>query len=137
MEDYISIKKVSFLLKNNRWVFAKTMPKNPHWYTLRKEWVSDEDFVNVVTWMRKFGYNHFFFERKYTIITINKVQYWTMGAPINLSNEPHTILINKAVIGNDHLEIHKCSIFMSNNDEFYLNNSYTENEEYVETLKSD
>ena len=30
--------KVAKALLDVKWIFAKTMPEIPHWYTLRREW---------------------------------------------------------------------------------------------------
>ena len=34
--------RVRHLLESHRWVFAKTLPDNSHWYTVRREWDPDE-----------------------------------------------------------------------------------------------
>lgn len=81
---------VSRCLTDAPYVFAKTMPQNPHWYTLRKRWINDDAFVRVVKFMRAFGYTEYFRGRPYTMLNVNDHKYWTMGAPI-----PDTILINR------------------------------------------
>jgi hypothetical protein len=43
------------LLESQTWTFAKTMPTNPHWYTLRRNWASQQDFVDVVLFIREHG----------------------------------------------------------------------------------
>lgn len=82
-------------LINASFVFAKSMPKNPHWYTLRKDW-DDEDFVRAVEIIRKDGYNRRWYRKNYTSYNVNDHYYWTMGEPINKDGKPWTILINKA-----------------------------------------
>jgi hypothetical protein len=79
--------RVVALLEARRWIFAKTMRHNPHWYTLRKEWgdhdgprpadgpepsrparqarqaeaaTADEEFCWVVHWIRKWGFDERF-----------------------------------------------------------------------------
>jgi 2-polyprenyl-3-methyl-5-hydroxy-6-metoxy-1,4-benzoquinol methylase len=79
-------------LLKHEWIFAKTMPKNPHWYTLRKNWESNGAFVKVVELMRRHGYVRRYGQSDYTCFDVNDMRYWTMGAPI-----PSTILINRAV----------------------------------------
>lgn len=75
------------------------MPKYPHWYTLRKNWNSDNDFIEFVKFIRLNGYPVFFGNRKYIYFNINGFKYWTMGCPINNSDgSPCTILINRAKI---------------------------------------
>ncbi len=79
--------------------FAKTMPENPHWYTLRKTWTDDAAFVEAVEFIREFGYSEIYKKSKYTMFNLNGYKYWTMGAPINKRDgSPCTILINKAKI---------------------------------------
>jgi hypothetical protein len=96
-----------------RWQFASTMPRIPHWYTLRK-WRPelDDDFVSFVLLIREIGeqrpwpdppappryHNHY--------LEIDGWKYWTMGAPVHYGASPfpdredsgsgETILINRA-----------------------------------------
>lgn len=76
-----------------QWIFAKTMPENPHWYTLRKTWAQDAAFVETVEAMRTYGYREWYKKRPYTMFNVNGMKYWTMGAPL-----PSTILINRKPI---------------------------------------
>lgn len=93
---------INKILKNiaeNDWRFAKTMPEHPHWYTLRKNWKNDQDFVDFVLFIREHGYQEVFKGTTYTLFNINGYKYWTMGCAINTpSGEPYTILINRAEI---------------------------------------
>jgi len=73
-----------------RWIFAKTMPQNPHEYTLRREWASDADFVRAVLFIRAHGYQNLFEGRPYTQLDLGGHTYWTMGAPVE-----ETILIDR------------------------------------------
>ena len=82
------------LLDECCWIFAKTMPKNPHYYTLRRTW-KDEDFVDTVFLIREIGIKQVFRGKEYIIWNSNGYFYWTMGAPVNLNGKPHTILINR------------------------------------------
>lgn len=83
---------------SNQWRFAKTMPNEPHWYTLRKDW-DDEEFVYFVEYIRRHGYASVYNGRKYIKLNINGYMYWTMGAAINKPDgSPYTILINRALI---------------------------------------
>lgn len=82
--------RVAELLESHRWIYAKTMPENPHHYTLRKEWGNEEDFIFVVNYIRQHGYKAYFKGRAYIQLDLNGQFYWTMGAPI-----PQTILINR------------------------------------------
>jgi hypothetical protein len=89
--DALDLLGEAFLSK--RWIFAKTMPQNPHWYTLRREWNDDIFFDRAVKAIRKIGRNEFWHGRKFTTANVNGMKYWTMGAPI-----PATILINRKYI---------------------------------------
>lgn len=88
--------EVSRDLLSAEYRFAKTMPENPHWYTLRKTWADDAAFVRAVEHMREVGYEEIYEGRRYTMFNLNGWKYWTMGAPINTRDgKPYTILINK------------------------------------------
>jgi len=86
--DYLAGK-----LLNKRWIFAKTMPESPHWYTLRKEWNTDAEFSEVVYTLRKNSYIEHYKGYAYQMFNINGMKYWTMGAPLK-----ETILINRAFV---------------------------------------
>lgn len=92
MIDYQEFQETCALLLQHPWRFAKTMPHNPHWYTLRKEW-QDSEFDRVVKTMRRHGYIELYGGRKYTMFNVNDMKYWTMGAPLAA-----TILVNRKVI---------------------------------------
>ena len=83
------------LLQKNQYKFAKTMPQNPHYYTLSKTWESREVFESVVEYIREHGQDEYWgigrFKTKYTYFYWEGYKYWTMGAPIK-----ETILINRA-----------------------------------------
>jgi hypothetical protein len=66
------------------------MPENPHWYTLRKTWTDDAAFIEVVEFIRQYGYREKFKGNRYTVMDIGGYHYWTMGWPIK-----STILINR------------------------------------------
>jgi len=85
--------KIKELLENASFVFAKTMPNNPHWYTLKKTWVNRFEFEEVAQYIRDNGYVEVFKGKKYIMFAFNGFKYWTMGNPIT---ETSTILINKA-----------------------------------------
>jgi 2-polyprenyl-3-methyl-5-hydroxy-6-metoxy-1,4-benzoquinol methylase len=84
------------LLLKQHWIFAKTMPENPHHYTLRKHWGRDDEFVWAVEYLRANGYTAVFRKSRYVQINVNEHFYWTMGAPI-----PATILINRKALANN------------------------------------
>ena len=92
------MEKILRYIESHKWRFAKTMPENPHYYTLRNDW-DDTDFVDFVLYIRENGYVEKFNGQSYTYLNINGYKYWTMGYPINYGNgDPCTILINRAEI---------------------------------------
>lgn len=78
----------------SRWIFAKTMAANPHYYTLRKESV-DEEFVRFVLLIRKYGFRMKYGRSWYICLRVNDLYYWTMGCPIHNCPKTGTILINR------------------------------------------
>ena len=72
------MEKVLRNIESHRRRFAKTMPENPHSYTLRKDWI-DKDFVDFVLFIRENGYTEKFNGQSYTYLNINGYKYWTMG----------------------------------------------------------
>lgn len=97
MTDELTFHQVRSLLLGHDWHFAKTMPRNPHWYTRRREWGSDQLFVEVVKYMRAHGYVELWppnpalhWAREYTYLDVDEHQYWTMGDTLD-----GTILINR------------------------------------------
>lgn len=78
-------------IANHEWTFAKTMPQIPHWYTLRRKAMRDEDFAAFVQEIRFRGIPRQFGGQTYTYLDIDDWTYWTMGAPVE-----ETILINRA-----------------------------------------
>ena len=92
MSARTDFESVGNTLLKQRWIFAKTMPQNPHEYTLRREWSSDAEFVQVVEYIRARGYKAIYQGRPYMQLDVNDHFYWTMGAPLG-----ETILINRKV----------------------------------------
>lgn len=71
--------RIGRLLATHPYRFAKTMPHNPHWYTLREEWqdVGDEVYNEVITAIREHGYDEWFGGRKYRVLNVNGFKHWT------------------------------------------------------------
>src|SRR5262245_34443751 len=88
-----SLEEVRRLLLAQDWIFAKTMPENPHEYTLRGRWASDEDFIRVVQFIRAHGYPSIYQGRRYIQLDVDEHFYWTMGDSL-----PRTILINRKLL---------------------------------------
>lgn len=93
-----SVKEIAALrgqLETADWIFAKTMPDNPHEYTLRKRWES-ACFDQAVQTIREHGQVEIYRNWPYTALHINEHKYWTMGAPV-----AKTILINRCRLKSD------------------------------------
>ena len=88
----VSLKEIKEYIANVKWQYAKTMPEHPHEYTV-KEWNLDkvDMFDKFVEFIRKEGYDEYFYRRKMRYYDIGGYKYWTMGAPLEA-----TILINRA-----------------------------------------
>ncbi len=71
-------------VSDRRWTFAKTMPENPHWYTVR-QWQPDrqEEFEEFVRLLRKYGSDEVFGGKLYRYLDLDAFHYWTMGAPLS------------------------------------------------------
>jgi len=73
-----------------RWVFAKTMPQWPHWYSLR-EWNDDEDFMEFCRLIRSTSVYQKKTNWTRVYLDIGDYYYWTMNKDIEA-----TTLINRA-----------------------------------------
>jgi len=91
----MDINEIKDYIASVRWQFAKTMPKHPHSYTLKK-WNPDkiDIFEKFVIFIRENGYEEKYLGQKYFYFDVEGYQYWTMGAPLE-----KTILINRAKRG--------------------------------------
>ena len=87
----VTFLEVAKALHSARWTFAKTMPHNPHEWTLRRDWPGRVPFDAVVAYIRERGYTMKFGRRDYRCLDVNGFRYWTMGAAYE-----KTILINRA-----------------------------------------
>jgi hypothetical protein len=76
-------------VEKHRWIFARTMPENPHEYTLRRN-TTHATFDNAVRYMRDKGIIEYFHGKPYKMLHQDGFKYWTMGAPLAV-----TILINR------------------------------------------
>ena len=76
-------------VEEEKWTYAKTMPKWPHEYIVRER-VDEEMFVRLVKHIRANGYPGRFYKNKITYYEEDGMVYWTMGAPLRI-----TIIINR------------------------------------------
>ena len=56
----VQIKALSQVLEKHDWIFAKTMPKNPHFYTRKKDWDDPTLFIKCAYKIREFGKTEMF-----------------------------------------------------------------------------
>jgi hypothetical protein len=55
-EKQQAVTRLAALLQHAEFVVARTMPENPHCYTRRQTWASDEDFLFAVSAIRRYGH---------------------------------------------------------------------------------
>jgi len=86
--------------------FAKTMPKNPHYYTLKDEWEDPVDFEAVAKAIFHFGEVERFKGRLYKVLYYKEWRYWTMSGQIFDEHyfKKDCILINRAKIFQEKIE---------------------------------
>lgn len=95
-ERWAAFERFAELLRYPPYRFARTMAANPHNYTLRKWFRTDDDFILAVAYLRTYGYRHKWGGSWYVQIDVNEHFYWTMGNPIGNPTDPGvTILINR------------------------------------------
>ncbi len=104
-DDLAELEAVGQLLERQTWTFAKTMPNNPHYWTLRKRWNgTDQSFCDTVAFIRAHGIRVKHGKTYYTVLDYNGHRYWSMGRPIGTREEfetnpqPITTLINRRVL---------------------------------------
>ena len=76
-------------VNQEKWTFAKTMPKWPHEYIVRER-VDENLFEKLVKHIRANGYEGMFYFKNITYYDEDEMVYWTMGAPLE-----QTIIINR------------------------------------------
>lgn len=82
VETIYDFKKI---VDGERWIFAKTYAERaPHEYIVRgKTRCSEDDFENLIRYIRANGLTMYFWNRTQTYIYLEGHLYWTMGEPIN------------------------------------------------------
>jgi hypothetical protein len=76
-------------VEGHSWIFARTMPHNPHEYTLRRD-TRSATFDSAVRYIREHGELDIYWGKPYKTLYRGDHKYWTMGAPLDV-----TILINR------------------------------------------
>jgi hypothetical protein len=85
------VRELRALIASSNWIFARTMPHIPHWYTLRRHAPDAARFEWFVMFIRERGEQRRWKEYNHHYLDIDGWSYWTMGAPLD-----ETILINRA-----------------------------------------
>ena len=74
-----TVEEVTETLLAQTWNFAKTRPKNPHFWSLKKEWQGPVSFTETVKFLRDNGYEMRFGRRVYLCFDVGEFRYWDMG----------------------------------------------------------
>lgn len=88
------ISEFNNFVNSHDWTFAKSQPKNPHFYVVREKCRSDQEFINAVLFVRKHGVPRKFFSKTFVYYDFKGWSYWSMGLPIDYP----TIILNRAKI---------------------------------------
>jgi hypothetical protein len=86
--------EVAAFAERSSWRFAKTMWFMPHWYTVRRNAASDEEFSRFVLAIRERSVPEVFGKRTFRYLTVGDWKYWYMD-PVTLPLAG-TELVNRA-----------------------------------------
>ena len=81
------------ILDKHVWIFAKTMPKNPHFYTRKKDWDDAILFTQCAYRIREFGKTEMFRGWPYVCFNFCEYKYWVMD-----KNPDDAVIINRKII---------------------------------------
>jgi hypothetical protein len=89
----ISREELQKALEGAGYIYAKTMPQCPHYYTLRAKWTNkDVSFDDAVTALKFYSVPDRWENRKVMYFKTNTHRYWVMSERVE-----DVILINRAV----------------------------------------
>jgi len=94
--DLASHERFPAFVEAAEWTFAKTMPRIPHWYTVRGRTAPPDEqwFTWAVAYLQEVGEPRRFGRRVFRYVILDGWRYWTMGYPPR-----ETTIINRAVEG--------------------------------------
>ena len=98
----LTMAEIRKFIRESKWIFAKTMRRTPHEYTLRRDARAAEReqmFERFVMHIRAHGYKGMFGKTQYMYFKVDEWEYWTMGCPLYVpppNEDRGTILINRA-----------------------------------------
>ena len=81
------------MLEARTWTFAKTMPKHPHYWSVKEDWPTPEDFDVAEAYIRDHAAPKIFYGRIYMVFYHNGWRYWAMP-----NDSGKIFLINRAEI---------------------------------------
>jgi hypothetical protein len=86
----------------HRWTFARSMPDQPHEYTLRKHCEHEIWWEAIVQLIRDHGTRERYGPKGYSYVylTVDNWRYWTMGWPV-----AETTVINRAKVDDAQLRL--------------------------------
>ena len=88
--DGLSHEFVKQWLEDQRWIFARSLASNPHWYCWRREAADPKIFEQVVEHLREDGSPYLWWVSTYLQYVVGQHAYWAMGASVE-----NTELINR------------------------------------------
>jgi SWIM zinc finger len=94
---YMSDDELAEWMGHSRWIYAVTMPKHPHEYTLRRE-QDEETFLRVVKTIWDKGFDRSYLRRPWRSLDVGNYYVWVHTQPELGKEAPlsETILINRA-----------------------------------------
>ena len=87
MKDYEKmieeLDRLTELLLSHKYRRAKTAKRNPHWYSLQREWENDADYNWVAKTIEKYGKEEWFWRKPYMTYELGEFKYWIIGDVLN------------------------------------------------------
>lgn len=68
---------INQVLEKLQFRFAKTMPENPHWYTVKTDELKEE-YEYLFNYIWEHGCDEYWNGRKYRYLVIGDYKYWPM-----------------------------------------------------------